>query len=81
MDTFEERNQQDTFEQHDQRMRMFRKSHELIRYANYLRAESLKQASPPTDLQKLLPSLMKIGYLLSLVKERDSVLLPKNWQN
>jgi hypothetical protein len=34
-----------------------------------------------TELQSILPTLIKIGYLLNLIHQRNTVLLPENWQN
>ena len=34
-----------------------------------------------TEFQAILPTLVKIGYLLNLIHQRSTVLLPENWQN
>ncbi len=75
---------QDSFEQHLERMRIFRKSHDLIDQNKYSRAPG----SPHTmidpeapEFHKLLQTLLTAGYVLNLIQERGTILLPRNWQN
>ena len=75
---------QDSFEQHLERMRTFRKAHDL--------AESKKTSGTPDashariepvapESRELLSKLLLAGYVLHLINERGTVTLPQNWQN
>ena len=75
---------QDSFEQHLERMRIFRKSHDL--------AESKKSSGAPDtphakiepvtpESRELLSTLLLAGYVLNLINERGTVVLSRNWQN
>lgn len=75
---------QDSFEQHLERMRVFRKSHDL--------AESKKSSGAPDashariepgapESHELLSTLLLTGYILNLINERGTVVLSRNWQN
>ena len=78
------KSQQDSFEQHLERMRIFRKSHNLAEQNKYSRElgtphAKIEPASP--EFQKLLLTLLMTGYVLNLIHERGTILLPRNWQN
>lgn len=76
--------QQESFEQHLECMRIFRKSHDLAEQNKCSRAlgtphAKIELASP--EFPKLLLTLLMISYVLNLIHERGTVLLPRNWQN
>ena len=75
---------QESFELHLERMRIFRKDHDPAEPNKHLRAPgtpNAKKEPAAPEYQKLLLTLLKIGYVLKLVHERGTVLLPRNWQN
>jgi hypothetical protein len=65
-------NRQEEFEQHCERMKLFRKSHDP--------AHTGAEALPP-EYQQLLSTLRMVSYILNLVREQSAVTLPQNWQN
>ena len=75
---------QESFEQHRERMRIFRRSHDFAEHIKHQKAPSsypakIKPVAP--ESYKLLSTLLIIGYVLNLIQEQSTVLLPKNWQN
>lgn len=75
---------QDSFEQHLERMSIFRKSHDLAEPDKYSKALGTPHAqieSAAAEFHKLLLTLLIISYILNLIHERGTVLLPRNWQN
>ena len=75
---------QDSFEQHLERMKKFRRSHYLAKSKECLRASGAPNAKVEPEApepQKLLSILLLIGYVLNLIHERGTVVLPQNWQN
>ena len=69
---------QDSFEQHLERMRIFRQSHDP---EDPPAPGTPPRIKPASEAHKLLSPLLIIGYILNLVHERGAVLLPRNWQN
>ena len=75
---------QDSFEQHLERMRIFRKSHDLAEQNKCSRAPGAPHARiepEAPEFHKLLTTLLITGYVLNLIQERGTILLPRNWQN
>jgi hypothetical protein len=73
----------ETFAQHNERMRIFRISHELVEYTKCLKASgyTLARTQQAPASPKNRPSLPKIGYVLNVTHKCGTVLLPRNWQN
>jgi hypothetical protein len=73
----------ETFEQHMERMRRFRRLHDLAGHNKSTRISSIPpvEANPAAEPPEIRPSLLKIGYILNLIQKRGTVLLPRNWQN
>lgn len=63
---------QESFEEHLERMKIFREAHDL--------ADSRKSPGAPESLE-ILTALQLTGYVLNLIRERGTILLPRNWQN
>jgi hypothetical protein len=75
---------QESFEQHLERMKIFRKSHNLAKPGECSRTlgtphTKIEPVAP--EVRKLLITLLIIGYVLNLIHERGTVVLPQNWQN
>jgi hypothetical protein len=68
---------QDSFEQHFRRMKEFRMIHDSLKTNKS--PETHTEAEPVPD--NLLPALAKFGYVLDIICERGTLLLPRNWQN
>ena len=67
-----------TFEEHNERMKAFRRAHQA---SNDIGARDYHGSISPKELRKILPPLKNMGYLLNLIQERSTVILPENWQN
>ncbi len=75
---------QESFKQHLESMRIFRRSHEFAERNGCSRALGTPRAKiepVAPEFYKLLPTLLIIGYVLNLIHERGTVILPRNWQN
>jgi hypothetical protein len=75
---------QESFELHTQRMKIFQKDHGPAEPNKHLKAPStpyVKKEPAASEYQKILVTLLSIGYILRLVQERGTALLPRNWQN
>ena len=76
---------QESFEQHVERMKMFQKSHGPIKPSKQPRAPDdithAKAEEVLPELHELMPALIITGYVLELVQECGTVMLPRNWQN
>ena len=72
----------ETFAQHLERMRRFRRLHDLAGDNNPGTAgTSPTESDPAANTCRLPPSLQAAGYILKLIQERGTLLLPRNWQN
>ena len=74
----------ESFEQHDERMRIFRRTHDLAQYAK--RTTAL--CDTPTRIELIRPKsgrdlliLLHLRYVLKLVHANRTVILPRNSQN
>ena len=67
----------ETLEECLERVRSFQKACDPDKPGQHPPAPDMINA----EIQNILPNLAKIGYLLNLIQERGTVLLPPNWQN
>ncbi len=75
---------QGSFKQHLESMGIFRRSHEFTEHNGCSKALGTPHAKiepVAPEFHKLLPTLLIIGYILNLIHERGTVILPRNWQN
>ena len=74
----------DSFKQHLDHMKIFRRCHDFAEHNEYSKALFTFDANiepVAAEFHKLWLTLLKIGYVLNLIHERGTVLLPRNWQN
>ena len=67
----------DLFAEHKRRMTEFRRAHAPLRNT------ADRESGEPREAESilLLPALQMFGYVLNLIRERGTILLPRNWQN
>jgi len=73
---------QESFEQHLERMKIFRKSHDLAESRKSSGAPDVFHAriEPPVP-HEFLSTLLITGYILNLINEHGTAVLSRNWQN
>jgi hypothetical protein len=67
------------FRRHLEDMRELRRSHDSIK--GNKQPHPPEAGAPAAETQKQLETLLKISYVLNLVRARGGTLLPRNWQN